>query len=424
MGRLADGVRVRTTGAKQGSEAGAGGTVDVSNFITADSVDTLTNKSIDYSQLTGAPIAATYTFTAVGTEDNYWSVTGGGFTNEIEPTLVLTPGLQYKFINSAGSSHPLVLSDSSGSIFFTTTDEELWTVPNNFTTGIYQCSIHTTTMSGTIKSVTDATSWLTKDGNKWQLGTDSDKGQIRVFADTTGQYYGNMEFKCESVSSENRSFMKIVGNGQDYGGAGTPWQPIGGEAMRGGVAFGNAGIAIDRAWSGEPGIHVFHTNVEGNTNQTKFRFHGWNTSYDSYPARSGTSSADFGVSVICDGSGFSSVSDERKKTGITTIANALNTVAQLRGVSYKLVNSELTPQTHVSMDNGTKLGFVAQEVIPLLPSIVIDAGGEQAVPRENGWCDRYGIDYGSVTPLLAEAIKELKAKNEALEARIASLEQA
>ena len=74
------------------------------------------------------------------------------------------------------------------------------------------------------------------------------------------------------------------------------------------------------------------------------------------------------------------------------------------------------------MDAGTKLGFVAQEVIPVLPSIVLDAGGEKAVPHENGWCDRYCIDYGSVTPLLAEAIKELKAKNEALEARIASLE--
>ena len=81
------------------------------------------------------------------------------------------------------------------------------------------------------------------------------------------------------------------------------------------------------------------------------------------------------------------------------------------------------------MDSGTKLGFVAQEVIPLLPSIVIDAGGEKAVPHENGWCDRYCIDYGSVTPLLAEAIKELKTKIETLEqdnitlrARVTNLE--
>ena len=239
-------------------------------------------------------------------------------------------------------------------------------------------------------------------------GSDWGEGQIKVYNDSGA--YGNMEFNLHTGA--NRSYMKIVGNGQGYTGAGA-----GTEGQIGGVAFGNAGIAIDRSWTGQPGIHVFNQNVVGDTDQGTFRFHGWNTSYASYPGRSGS---DFGVNVTGDGSGFSS--DERKKTGITTITNALNTVAQLRGVSYKFVNSELNPQTHMTMDNGTKLGFVAQEVIPLLPSIVIDAGGEKAVPHENGWCDRYCIDYGSVTALLTEAIKELKSKNEALEARIAALE--
>ena len=213
--------------------------------------------------------------------------------------------------------------------------------------------------------------------------------------------------------------MKMVGNGPGYTGAGA-----GTEGMRGGVAFANAGIAIDRSWTGQPGIHVFNQNVEGDTDQGTFRFHGWNRSYGSYPASSGS---DFSVNLVADGSGLSS--DERRKTGITTITNALNTVAQMRGVSFKMINSELTPQTHMSMDNGTKLGFVAQEVIPVLPSIVLDAGGEKAVPHENGYCDRYAIDYGSVTPLLAEAIKELKAKVETLEqdnialrARVTNLE--
>jgi len=247
-------------------------------------------------------------------------------------------------------------------------------------------------------------------GNSDASMTTSDygEGQIKVYTDSGP--HGNMEFNLHTGA--NRSYIKIVGNGQGETGAGA-----GAEGMRGGVAFGCAGVAIDRSWTGQPGIHVFNENVEGDTDQGTFRFHGWNRSYTSYPGASGS---DFGVNVTGDGSGFSS--DERKKTGIATITNALNTVAQLRGVSYKFVNSELKPQTHMTMDSGTKLGFVAQEVIPLLPSIVIDAGGEKAVPHENGWCDRYCIDYGSVTPLLAEAIKELKAKNEALEARVAALE--
>jgi hypothetical protein len=238
--------------------------------------------------------------------------------------------------------------------------------------------------------------------------TDYGEAEIHVHRDSGG--HGNMEFRCHTGA--NRTWLKIIGNGQGESGAGS-----GTEGMRGGVAFGCAGIAIDRSWMGQPGIHVFNQNVEGDTDQGTFRFHGWNRSYASYP---GSSGSDFGVNLVGDGTGLSS--DERRKTGITTITDALNTVSQMRGVSFQLVNSELTPQTHMTMDNGTKLGFVAQEVIPLLPQIVIDAGGENAVPHDNGWCDRYAIDYGSVTALLVEAIKELKVQNESLQARIASLE--
>ena len=238
-------------------------------------------------------------------------------------------------------------------------------------------------------------------------GSDYGEGQIKVFNDSGG--FGNMEFNLHV--NANRSFLKIVGNGQGNGGAGA-----GTEGMRGGVAFGNAGIAIDRSWTGQPGIHVFNQNVEGDTDQGTFRFHGWNRSYASYPDASGN---DFGVSLVADG--MTLTSDKRRKTDITTITGALNTVSQMRGVSFTYVNRDLERQTHMSMKNGKKLGFIAQEVIPLLPELILDSG-EKAVELENGYCDRYNMDYGGVTPLLVEAIKELKAKNEALEARVAALE--
>ena len=238
-------------------------------------------------------------------------------------------------------------------------------------------------------------------------GSDYGEGQIKVYNDSGG--FGNMEFNLHV--NANRSFLKIVGNGQGNGGAGA-----GTEGMRGGVAFGNAGIAIDRSWTGQPGIHVFNQNVEGDTDQGTFRFHGWNRSYTSYPDASGN---DFGVSLVADG--MTLTSDKRRKTDITTITGALNTVSQMRGVSFTYVNRDLERQTHMSMKNGKKLGFIAQEVIPLLPELILDSG-EKAVELENGYCDRYNMDYGGVTPLLVEAIKELKAKNEALVARVAALE--
>ena len=238
-------------------------------------------------------------------------------------------------------------------------------------------------------------------------GTDYGESQIKVYSDSGN--YGNMEINLHTGA--NRSYLKIVGNGQGETGA-----SAGTEGMRGGVAFGNAGIAFDRSWTGQPGIHVFNENVEGDTDQANFRFHGWNKSYASYP---GSSGSDFSVSLIADG--MTLTSDRRRKTGITTITDALNTVSQMRGVSFTYVNRDLEPQTHMSMDNGKKLGFIAQEVIPLLPELILDSG-EKAVELENGYCDRYNMDYGGVTPLLVEAIKELKAKNEVLEARIAALE--
>ena len=237
--------------------------------------------------------------------------------------------------------------------------------------------------------------------------TDYGEAEIHVHRDSGG--HGNFDFRCHTGA--NRSWLKIIGNGQNQGGAGA-----GTEGMRGGVAFGCAGIAIDRSWTGQPGIHVFNQNVEGDTDQSVFRFHGWNRSYASYP---GSSGSDFGVSLVADG--MSLTSDRRRKTGITTITGALDTVSQMRGVSFTYVNQDLEPQTHMSMSNGRKLGFIAQEVIPLLPELILDSG-EKAVELDNGYCDRYNMDYGGVTPLLVEAIKELKAQNEALQARIAALE--
>ena len=231
-------------------------------------------------------------------------------------------------------------------------------------------------------------------------GSDYGEGQIKCFTDSG--LYGNLEFNLHVGA--NRSFMKIVGNGGSNSGAGS-----GTEGMRGGVAFGNAGIAIDRSWTGQPGIHVFNTNVEGDTDQGTFRFHGWNRSYASYPASSGS---DFSVNLVADGTGLSS--DERRKTGIATITNALDTITKMRGVSFQFLNRELDPQTHMSMDNGKKLGFIAQEVIPLLPQLILDSG-DKNVPLENGWCDRYSMDYAGVTAVLVEAVKELTARLETLE---------
>ena len=93
-------------------------------------------------------------------------------------------------------------------------------------------------------------------------------------------------------------------------------------------------------------------------------------------------------------------SDERIKTNIKTIENALDKVSQLRGVEYDRTDIE-----------NHQIGVIAQEVEKVLPEIVKD--------NENGL---KSVAYGNLTAVLIEAIKELKGEISELKEKIAKLE--
>jgi len=65
---------------------------------------------------------------------------------------------------------------------------------------------------------------------------------------------------------------------------------------------------------------------------------------------------------------------------------------------------------------GKKIGFIAQDLLKTLPeSVYIPDGGEEQ-SREN---DPYlHVDYGSVSALLVEAIKELNKKTDSQQLEI------
>lgn len=90
-------------------------------------------------------------------------------------------------------------------------------------------------------------------------------------------------------------------------------------------------------------------------------------------------------------------SDERLKTEIKTIPNALDKVLKLRGVTYKWIDPE-EGGTCVNNITETRMGVIAQEVIDVVPEVVTH-------DKEN---DRYGVSYGHLTGVLIEAVKELK----------------
>jgi|GEM_PF-5637405 len=96
-------------------------------------------------------------------------------------------------------------------------------------------------------------------------------------------------------------------------------------------------------------------------------------------------------------------SDIRKKSNLSQLSGALAKVVQLKGYSF---NWKEKPQ-------GKKtLGLIAQDVEPLFPETVYtDKDGYK------------GINYDQFTAVFVEAIKELKAENDALKAEIETLKE-
>ena len=89
--------------------------------------------------------------------------------------------------------------------------------------------------------------------------------------------------------------------------------------------------------------------------------------------------------------GYGTSSDERIKTNIKSIENALDKTLLLRGVEYNDIRIE---------PDKKRIGLIAQEVELIIPEVV---GIDEATTIKN-------IEYGSLVGLLIESIKELNNK--------------
>ncbi|UCE18649.1 MAG: tail fiber domain-containing protein [Gemmatimonadota bacterium] len=108
-------------------------------------------------------------------------------------------------------------------------------------------------------------------------------------------------------------------------------------------------------------------------------------------------------------SSFPTSSDARFKTNVTQLTNVLERLERIRGVSFEW--NEL----YESLGRSTgsrEIGLIAQEVEAVFPELVTSWGNEEY----------RAVDYGRFTGVLIEAVKELKAVNEALKQRVESLD--
>jgi hypothetical protein len=98
------------------------------------------------------------------------------------------------------------------------------------------------------------------------------------------------------------------------------------------------------------------------------------------------------IGNICATGTIGSCSDIRYKTNIAPLTNALTSIVMLHGISYDWNRQEFP---EMEFTNKRQIGFSAQEVEDIFPEIV--------ATDDNGY---KSVDYGKLTPLLVEALKE------------------
>lgn len=96
------------------------------------------------------------------------------------------------------------------------------------------------------------------------------------------------------------------------------------------------------------------------------------------------------------------VSDIRLKEDVQSLAEPLNKILGLKGISYKLKNG----------DNQRKIGVVAQEVEKIVPEVVSTG--------EDGY---KSVAYQNLVPLLIEAIKQQNAEIQNLKKEVETLKK-
>ena len=111
-----------------------------------------------------------------------------------------------------------------------------------------------------------------------------------------------------------------------------------------------------------------------------------------------------GIAYVKSDAQYDSSSDRRLKENIVKTSYGLEEVLKLNPVNYRFISNGLN-----------QIGFIAQEVQPLLPEVVTGTEGD----IEKG--ETLGITYSSLIPVLTKAIQEQQQQLEAQQKLIQSL---
>ncbi|WP_156510976.1 MULTISPECIES: tail fiber domain-containing protein, partial [Emticicia] len=239
-------------------------------------------------------------------------------------------------------------------------------------------------------------------------GIGLNSGVFRYQVDGTSS---NHIFYAAASASASNELMRITGLGRVGIGVASPDQIL--------DVNGRARIRHSGSTAG-----VWMSNSTNSTNGADGAFYGMKTDTEAgiwignnwrfWVNNSGNATFTGTVTASC---GVLACSDFRFKTNIKPIENSLASIMKINGVRYDWKKEEF-PERNFNDKN--QLGFIAQEIEKVFPEMVFT--------DEKGY---KSVDYGRLTPVLVEAIKELKMmndelknKNQKIEGRLERIEAA
>ena len=125
---------------------------------------------------------------------------------------------------------------------------------------------------------------------------------------------------------------------------------------------------------------------------------GNDVQFDSFGVGTAASGTTGEIRATNDVTAFYS-SDERLKENVEELGGALDKVKALRGVSFDWKELSEEEKATIHSHEGHDIGVIAQEVQAQYPELVTE--------REHG---HLAVDYGKLTAVLIQAVKELSAK--------------
>ncbi len=159
-----------------------------------------------------------------------------------------------------------------------------------------------------------------------------------------------------------------------------------------------------------------------------------NSVYGVYGTASGSAGTRYGVygsasggttnyGVYCSGSGgytgtWSLISDEKFKTDITPVNNALALLNKLNPVSYQLKTKEYPM---MNFPETRQYGFIAQELEQVFP-LLVEKGSHPGATKEDEDIKLKAVNYIGMIPVLTKALQEQQQLINQLQQRVEELE--